>query len=80
MLQYLLQLIVTKTIPSHRTEEGHALLEVPGRFDWKQRSIPDQPQPIRQAKEKAWPSFRLMPRNLPDEFISVGSKGENQIV
>ena len=42
MLQYLLQLIVTKTIPSHRTEEGHALLEVPGRFDWKQRSIPDQ--------------------------------------
>jgi len=41
MLQYLLQLIVTKTIPSHRTEEGHALLEEPGRFDWK-RPIPDQ--------------------------------------
>ena len=75
MLQYLLQLIVTKTIPSHRTEEGHALLEVPVDLIGSRG-----PYRIRQAKEKAWPSFRLMPRNLPDEFISVGSKGVNQIV
>ena len=29
------------------------------------------PNSIRQAKEKAWPSFSCMPRNLPDEFIRV---------
>ena len=38
------------------------------------------PNSIRQAKEKAWPSFSCMPRNLPDEFIRVGSQGEKKIV
>ena len=32
------------------------------------------PNSITQAKEKAWPSFSCMQRNLPDEFIRVGSQ------
>ena len=78
MLQHLFQVLLSQTIPSRRTEKGDALLEVP-------RCPVDSmasrgPYSIRQAKEKAWPSFSCKPRNLPDEFIRVGSKGEKQIV